>query len=133
MDVTSSIKGTLGSAHGTGALYLALLAFIAADILPTPGDSLTFIWQRNLRDKWKAGDITAAEFWRQNVAAYYIPNILWWILVFFIVINIPGSAHKKFYVAIGIIGAGALIGVVYNLYKKDLVQQQLEESLIPKQ
>lgn len=133
MSVSSNIRGTIGSEHATGAIYIALIAFVLADTLPTPGDAVTLTWQRNLRDRWKAGDISAAQFWRSNVAAYYVPNILWWILVFLIIVNIPGSAHKKFYIAIGIIGAGAVIGVVYNLYKKDALQQAIQqEALIPK-
>lgn len=131
--VGSSIRGTIGSEHSTGALYLALLAFIFADFWPTPGDAWTLYWQTSLRNKWKAGDITAAQYWRGDLAAYYIPNIIWWVLVFFIVINIPGSGQKKFYVAIGLIGAGAVIGIVYNLYRKDAIAQSLIiEASIPK-
>lgn len=134
MSVSSSIKGAASSEHAIGALYIALIAFVLADAIPTPADAITLTWQRNLRDKWKAGTISAASFWRGDVAAYYLPNILWWTLVFFIVVAIPGSAKNKLYVALGVIGAGIVIGVVYNLYKKDERQQLLDQSLsIPKQ
>lgn len=128
--VSSHIKGTISSDNATGALYIALLAFVFADLVPTPGDAWTFIWQTNLRNDWKSGTITAAQYWRGDVAAYYLPNIIWWILVFFIIINIPGSGQKKFYVAAGIIGAGIIVGVVYNLYKKDAIAQALQEEAL---
>lgn len=131
---SSSIKGVFDSEHAVGALYVGLAAFVLADSVPTLGDIWTIEWQVSLRNKWKAGEISVDSYWKEYLASYYLPNILYWLVVLLVVVNIPGSAHKKFYVAIALISSGALVAVVYNLYNKDKRQQLLQDQLlIPKQ
>lgn len=133
-DVIPQIKGAFGGEFAVGALYVGLISFVLADSIPTLGDVVTLEWQTNLRNEWKQGTISAADYWKGALAAYYLPNIFYWGIIFLIVVNIPGNIHKKFYVAIALISSGALIGVVYNLYNKDKRQKQLEaEATIPKQ
>lgn len=118
-----SIEGVGKSNHALGALFIALLAFIVADLIPTPGDAVTLKLQRDLRDEWKAGTISADEFWKRNIRAYLIPNLIWWFLVLLIVVNAPVSPRHKIYLALILIGAGASVAIVYNLYKKDKSQE----------
>lgn len=127
MSVNSEISTGIKSGHGTAILYAAMLGLIVSDIMPTAADAVYFNWERKLRDKWKAGQITAKQYWWQETLIYYGLNPIYWVLIMLIVISIPGGAAQKTKVAIAIIGAGAAIGVIYKNMQKDTAQQDLEE------
>lgn len=120
MSVVSKIKGVGESEHGTTALMLTLFALLAGNLIPTPADALHFYTQRNLRDAWKKNQITPEAYWTKSVTSYYLYNSLWWAFVILMTWLIPGSTQKKTKVAFGLIGAGAVVGVVFNLYNKDV-------------
>lgn len=125
-----SIKGVLGSNHAVGALFIAILAIIVADVIPNPGDSVTLKLQRDLRDEWKDGDISANEYWRRNIFAHVFPSLLWWILVLIIVVNVPVKPQHKIYLALILIGAGASAAIVFNLYRQDKEKELVQTTTV---
>jgi len=115
------------SEHGKALLYALGIGLILSDIIPTPADAVYFKIERNLRNKWKEGQITPAKYWTLTTASYYGLNPLWWTLVFGVILLTKGSALKKLKYGSYLIGGGAVIAVVYkNIQadKKDLEQQQ---------
>ncbi len=125
-----SIKAALSGPHATGALYIGLLGLLLSDIIPTPGDALYFSLERKLRDEWKAGSITAKQYWARETTYYYGLNAAWWLIVILIAINIKGPVTRKMNFALAIIGIGAVSAVIYKNIHKDIVQQELEQSKI---
>ncbi len=127
----SSIHTTLNNKYtATGALYLAGLALIAGDIIPTPADAAYFHIERKLRNKWQDGTITPEKYWAGEAAAYYLLNPLWWGLVLAAMVLVKGDVAQKAKVGIAVVGAGAVVGVLLKNVKKD--RQQLSEALPPK-
>lgn len=56
--MTGTIKSAINSGHGTAVLYGLGIGLVLSDVIPTVGDGLYFKIERNLRDKWKRGEIT---------------------------------------------------------------------------
>jgi len=125
MSVSKSIKAGIDSGHGNALIYAGLIGLVLSDIIPTPADALYFHIERNLRDKWKRGEITPEKYWEKTAEYYYILNPIWWLLVGGIVISIKGDASKKIKILGGIIGAGAVLAVLH----KNIVQDRKELSL----
>ena len=118
--ITSAIK----SGHGNAILYAGALGLLASDIIPTPADGLYFHLLRIERDKFNKGEITPKQFWSREAAMYYGLNPLWWSVVLGAMVFTKGDYTKKLKVGIGIIGAGAVIGVIYNNVKKDEILRE---------
>lgn len=100
-------------------LLAAGLGFIFSDIIPTPGDALYFKWQRQNRDKFIQGQIDYKRYNINELLIYYLPNAAWWALVTLVVLNTKVSAHDKLKLGLGIIGAGAVITVIWKNMQKD--------------
>jgi len=119
-----SIKSATKSGHGNAILYATMIGLIASDIIPTPADAIYFKIERNLRDKWKAGTITPKQYWTYEGLAYYGLNPLWWSLVLGATIFTKGDYTQKMKVGVTILGAGAVIGVLYSNVRKDMLVQE---------
>lgn len=132
MEFVSQIKGLTKSEHATAALYVFIIGLALSDIIPTPGDALYFYLERNLRDQWKNGKITPQKYWELEALYYYSTNFLWWTIIFLVALYIPGTAKDKFKVAIAVIGAGMVIGVLFKNVEKDKIELQLESQVPPK-
>lgn len=118
-----SVFGEIGKVNaagaGVGGIYIAALSFILADTLPTPADAFYFSAQRKLRIKLENGEITPKQYWERDALYYYIFNIIWWTLVFFITVGIKGDAKQKLIVFVSLLSAGAIFGVIANNIRKD--------------
>lgn len=123
-----SIKSGFKSEHANALLYAGLLGLILSDIIPTPADAVYFNVERNLRDKWKRGEIEPKQYWEKTAMAYYLLNPIWWTLVAGVTISIKGDATQKLKIAGALIGAGAVVAIIYKNIKKD--EKQLEQELI---
>jgi hypothetical protein len=124
--LSEEISNVSKSEYATAALYAGMIGLVASDLIPTPADAAYFYMERNLRDRWKNGDISPQQYWKREAIIYYGLNPLWWILVGSIVIATKGDAKKKLYMLSGIIGGGAVIGVLAKNVKKDKAELEAE-------
>ncbi len=127
MTFVSQIKSVSKSNHATGALYTFLIGLAASDAIPTIADGFVFSKEKKLRDQYIKKEITPKQYWERNAWAYYSYNVLYWILVGAIVVNIKGDAVKKLKVAGAIIGGGAVVAVLYKNIKSD--EKELADEL----
>lgn len=109
-------------------LYTALIAAVAGDIIPTPGDALAFHLQKELRDKWTKGEITSKQYWAKEALNYYTLNSAWWLLVFIITYNIKGTFEDKLKIALALVGGGMVIGVLIKNIKSDETEMLAEKN-----
>lgn len=114
-----AIHSAVASGHGDAVLTAGFIGLILSDIIPTPGDALYFWDQLRLRKKLENGQITAKQFWAKNAAGYYLYNSAWWALVSLIVLSNPGAYAGKIKLAAGLIGAGAVVGILAKNIQND--------------
>jgi len=100
-------------------LYAVEFGLILSDIIPTPADALYFYWQQKLKTKLQNGEITPKQYWIKETANYYALNPLWWSLVLGATILIKGDYKHKMKIGLGVIGAGAVVGIIYKNIQKD--------------
>ncbi len=125
-DFKKQMGGLFHSENASAGLYTLLIGMAAGNLLPSPSDALFFRYERKLRDDWKAGKITAKEFWTRNTCAYYFLPFTYWALLAFIVVNIKTNYHNKLKIAGALIGAGVALGVVLKMMQTD--EKQLEKE-----
>lgn len=106
--------------YGTAILYAGAIGLILSDIIPTPADALYFHTEKKLRDLWVEKKITPKQYWVRSASAYYLYNPIWWILVLGAMHYKQGDFKAKAKLGLAIVGAGAVIGVIYRNYKKDI-------------
>lgn len=114
-----TIQTAVKSGHGVGILYAGLIGLALSDIIPTPADALYFYNQQRLKEKFAKKEITPDKYWFKEGANYYGLNLLWWLTVIGVVSITKGGLKKKASVGIGVIAAGAVIGVIALNIKKD--------------
>lgn len=114
-----SIKSAIESGHGNAVIYAGALGLLLSDIIPTPADGVHFYLMRKLEEKYRKGEITPRQYWLRQAASYYGLNPLWWSIVLGAMVYTKGDYTNKLKVGIGLISAGAVVGVIYNNIKKD--------------
>jgi hypothetical protein len=97
---------------GEAVLYAGLIGLVVSDIIPTPADAIYFRMMEKNKQKLEDGKITPREYWTRDAMLYYGLNPLWWTLVLVAVVNMKGGLDDKIKVGIGLVGAGAVIGVL---------------------
>jgi len=117
--VRDTIQSAIKSGHGTGILYAGLIGLALSDIIPTPADALYFYNQQRLKEKFSKKEITPNEYWFKEGANYYGLNLLWWLTVIGVVSITKGGLKRKASVGIGMVAAGAVLGVIALNIKKD--------------
>lgn len=130
MSVVKSIKEGMDSGHGNAIVYAGVIGLVLSDVIPTPADALYFYAERNLRDKWKRGEITPEKYWSRSAAYYYSFNPIWWALVGTLIFTMKGDAKQKLKTLGMVIGAGAVLAVLHkNIVsdKKELVAEKISE------
>ena len=115
-DISKASEGR----YANGVLYAGAVGLILSDIVPTPADALYFYSEKRLRDKWKAGEITPKQYWERTAMAYYLYNPIWWTLVLGALYYTKGDIKQKVKIGVGIVGIGAVIGVIYRNYTQDI-------------
>jgi hypothetical protein len=85
---------------------------ILGDIIPTPGDAVSFHLFKKNRDAWAKGEITAKQYWLRENLAYYLPNAIWWGLVGVIVFNTGKDTESKLKILLGLVGGFAVVTLV---------------------
>lgn len=133
-EVFSEISKATDGKYGQGVLYAGAVGLILSDIIPTPADALYFYYERKLRNQWKAGTITPQNYWRKSVAAYYLLNPLWWTGVLATLYYVKGDVKQKAKVGLAVVGVGAVIGIIYRNYTKDIqdAKKEVMDEIEPK-
>ena len=103
----------------TGVLYAGAIGLLLSDIIPTPADGLYFYAERKLKDKLESKLITPEQYWTRSALAYYGYNPIWWGLVLGAMVLTKGDYKQKAKVGLGIIGAGAVLGVIHKNIESD--------------
>lgn len=118
------ISKAVGAGHGSALLYAAALGLLVSDIIPTPADAIYFRLQQKNKRKLEKGEISPKQYWTRDAIAYYGLNPLWWSLVLAATYYTNGGVTDKAKVAIGVIAAGAVIGVLQrNIIEDELLKQ----------
>lgn len=102
-----------------GTLYAVGLGLLLSDIIPTPADAVVFWRQRLNKEKLEKGEITPKEYWIKETANYYLLNPIWWGSVLLATHYLGKSYKEKRNILIGVIAAGAVVGVIAKNIKKD--------------
>lgn len=104
---------------GEAVLYAGLLGLLLSDIVPTPADAVYFRMMEKNKQKLEKKEITPKEYWTRDAVMYYGLNPLWWLLVLGIVIKTKGGLDNKVRWGLGLVSAGAVIGVISKNIKEE--------------
>jgi hypothetical protein len=118
--ISEAVKG----GHGTGVLYAGMLGLALSDAIPTPADALYFYRQQKLRERFEKGEISPKTYWVDETLGYYGYNVAWWLLLFGVVSMVKGDFRKKMELAVGLVAAGAVVGVIGRNIRKDVELQK---------
>lgn len=122
MDKT--ISNAIEGGYGTAVVYAGAIGLLLSDIIPTPADAAYFYLERSNRIDYESKKITPQQYWFREAVYYYGLNPLWWGIVLGAIYVTKGGYTSKLKVGIGLIAAGAVVGVLLKNVKKDVEQQQ---------
>ena len=97
-------------------------------------DALYFHREKKLKEKWDNKEITPEKYWQKTATAYYVYKPVWWGLVISAMYFTKGDVKDKAKIGLMIVGAGAVVGIVYRNYTKDIqdVRREVLTSMEPK-
>jgi hypothetical protein len=104
---------------GEAVLYAGLLGLLLSDIVPTPADAVYFRLMEKNKQLLDDKKITPKQYWTRDAAMYYGLNPLWWLLVLGIVFKTKGGLDNKLKWGIGLVSAGAVVGVISKNIKEE--------------
>ena len=103
----------------TKTLYAVTIGLLLSDIIPTPADAVVFWRQRVNKQRLEKGEITPKEYWVKETANYYLLNPIWWGGVLLATHYFGKDYKQKRNILVGLIAAGAVVGVIVKNIKKD--------------
>jgi hypothetical protein len=120
--------------HANGVLYAGAVGLLLSNIIPTPADALYFHREKKLKEKWDNKEITPEKYWQKTATAYYVYKPVWWGLVISAMYFTKGDVKDKAKIGLMIVGAGAVVGIIYRNYTKDIqnVRREVLTSMEPK-
>jgi len=120
--------------HANGVLYAGAVGLLLSNIIPTPADALYFHREKKLKEKWDNKEITPEKYWQKTATAYYVYKPVWWGLVISAMYFTKGDVKDKAKIGLMIVGAGAVVGIVYRNYTKDIqdVRREVLTFMDPK-
>jgi hypothetical protein len=120
--------------HASGVLYAGAVGLLLSNVIPTPADALYYHTEKKLRDKWESGEITPEKYWQKTASAYYLYKPVWWGLVITAMYFTKGDVKNKAKIGLMIVGAGAVVGIIYKNYTKDIrdIRREVLTSMEPK-
>lgn len=107
-----SLKEAVKSGHGNALIIGVGAGLIASDLIPTPADAIYFRAMAKNKKLLEEGKITPKQYWTRDAILYYGLNPIWWTLVVSTVVFSKASFNDKVKLGIGLIGAGAVVGVL---------------------
>lgn len=107
-----TIQSAFKSGHGVAVVYGIGAGLIASDIIPTPADAAYFRLMAINKRKLENKEITPNQYWTRDAVLYYGLNPIWWALVVGAVVLTKGDVGKKAEIGIGLLAAGAVVGVL---------------------
>jgi hypothetical protein len=110
----------------TGLLFASVGGAVLGNLIPTPGDALSFHMKRKLRDQWTKGEISSKEYWAREATYYYLFNSAWWLGVGIAAYYTPGDASKKLKTIFLVTGFGAALSVLFKNISND-EKEKLEQ------
>lgn len=126
----SDIKKVISPETATGAIYLSLIAAALGDFIPTPADAFYFNYQRKLKQKLEHNEISPKQYWTREALAYYGSNSIYWLAILGITASVKGNATDKLKIALGLIGAGAVLGIIHRNIRLDEQEKEREQAKI---
>ena len=126
----SQIKSAAHNGYGSAILYTAIITAAVTDTIPTIADALVFREQFNIKQELEAGKITPKQYWLRDAAAYYLYNPIWWVIFGVAVAAFPGDTKNKAKLAIGLLSAGAVVGVLWKNIEQDRQTQILQQKTV---
>jgi len=120
--------------HGNAVLYAGAVGLLLSNIIPTPSDALYFHREKKLKEKWDNKEITPEKYWQKTATAYYVYKPIWYGLVITAMYFTKGDVKDKAKIGLMIVGAGAVVGIIYRNYTKDIqnVRREVLTSMEPK-
>jgi hypothetical protein len=115
-----TINKGIKEGSGEAILYAGLIGLVVSDIVPTPADAIYFRLMEKNKQKLNNKEITPKQYWERDALLYYGLNPIWWSLVLGAVVLTKGSLTHKAKLAIGLVGAGAVFGVL----QKNIEEEQ---------
>lgn len=117
--VGSQISGLFKGEHAVAGLYTGILAAALGEILPDPSDALYFYLDRKWRVQLELGEISPKEYWRRRELSYFGLDFLWWMFILLLAVSIPGDFKRKSVIVFGVVGTGAVIGIIAQNIRQD--------------
>lgn len=114
-----TIISAIKSGHGNAVVYAGALGLLLSDIIPTPADAIYFTLQQKNKSKLEKGEITPEQYWTRDAIYYYGLNPIWWAMVLGAIYVTKGDYTNKLKIGMGVIGAGAVFGVLSKNIEKD--------------
>lgn len=114
-----AISSLLKSDEAIGGVYVAGIGAIIGEMLPTPSDAVYFSLSRKWRVQLEEGKITPKQYWRRMMTIYYLLDASWWTIVLMTAILVKGDVKRKMIAVGAVVGAGAMIGVMNTIIRKD--------------
>lgn len=113
------IRHAVKQGQGEAVLYAGLIGLLVSDIVPTPADAVYFRLMEKNKLNLGQGKITPKQYWIRDAVLYYGLNPLWWAMVMGVVVLTKGTLSTKVKLSLGLIGGGAVFGVLAKNIKED--------------
>lgn len=108
--------------HSDGVLYAGAVGIILSDFIPTPAEAAFYYREKNLREKWEAGNITSEKYYNGSYQSLHISKYIWWIGVLSAIYFYKGNTNEKAKFGLILVGAGAITGIIFKMMRKDLTE-----------
>jgi len=112
----------------TPMLLGGLAGAVLGDIIPTPGDAVSFYLFKKNRDAWAKGELTSKQYWTRESLSYYLPNAIWWSVVALIAWNAGKNIETKLKLLTFIVGGGVVVSIIGKSIYDDEKQQLSEKN-----
>jgi hypothetical protein len=112
--IRKDFNNLTGGDYQNAMIYAALAGVVVSDLLPTPAMTIARARIKLLQFKQKDGQLSQEDIEKElsKTYAYVLPA--WWIAVFSAVHFNKGGFYEKAKIAILMVGAGALVGMIGN-------------------
>ena len=126
--MNTGIEKVIKDGDGNAIIYTALIAAAAANLIPTPADSIYFMRQQKLKEQLEKGEISVEHYWYHDIGGYYLYTATYYGLIIATIAAIGGSYKTNARILLGLAGAGLVVGVMFRNIQKDKEIQALKDQ-----